>query len=490
MVKTLQRDRTNPLDAIWLAYLRATSSYGYTSIGNIASTTINNPYTYAGTNYANPHAPTSINGVILSYDNNGNLTAYGTSTYTWNYRNQLTRAGTGSATSSYGYDYQGNRVSMTSGGITTKYANRLYSTNGATTTKHIFVGDTLIATVERVGTATTTHIIHTDHLGGTNVVTDANGDMVQTIDYYPYGSLRINSKSTAMDEVRKFIGEQYDADTALSYLNARYFEGTRGQFLSQDPTHLAIGDPAKVQNLTGLTQQAVLSEPQLLNSYSYARNNPIRYKDPEGKFIPQAIVLGGIFGGVTSVVFQGITDYRSGQFSGLGNYAIAFGKGAVTGIFATANPFLSAGVAGGSSLLGSYLQHGTVTTEDAVNAVAEGAVTGLTAGYLKGLPQVSGPQAFRVFGGNYFTGAHARRYAQEALFGFGIDIYSSSVQGITNTLVNNNYGGQQAVVQPSRPTSSGGGSGGINVAGGSLWMINGTLYDFGNHQTDTPVIIK
>lgn len=32
--------------------------------------------------------------------------------------------------------------------------------------------------------------IHPDHLGSTNVVTDASGTVVQTLDYYPYGTTR------------------------------------------------------------------------------------------------------------------------------------------------------------------------------------------------------------------------------------------------------------------------------------------------------------
>ena len=100
------------------------------------------------------------------------------------------QAGTGIATSSYGYDYAGSRVTQTVSGLTTLYANRMYNTNGASTTKHIYAGDTLIATVEKVGSATTTHIVHADHLGGTNVVSDADGDVVQTLDYYAYGSIR------------------------------------------------------------------------------------------------------------------------------------------------------------------------------------------------------------------------------------------------------------------------------------------------------------
>src|SRR5262249_46789507 len=65
---------------------------------------------------------------------------------------------------------------------------------------------------------------------------------------------------------------QFADDSALSYLNARYYEGSRGQFLSEDPIFLA--DP-KAQ---------LLADPQSLNSYSYSDDNPITKSDPSGKF--------------------------------------------------------------------------------------------------------------------------------------------------------------------------------------------------------------
>ena len=213
-------------------------TFTYSSLGNITefrtSPNATTTYTYAGTNYANPHAATTIGGTTLTYDNNGNLTKYGSNAYTWDYQNRITKAGSGTATSTYGYDYQSTRVMENTGGTITRYINKLYSVGGATTTKHIFVGDTLVATVEKVGSATTTHIIHTDHLGGTNVITNANGNVAQVLDYYPYGSPRLDTKAGSFNEKRKYIGEQYDTVTSLSYLNARYYDGGRGQFLSQD----------------------------------------------------------------------------------------------------------------------------------------------------------------------------------------------------------------------------------------------------------------
>ena len=68
------------------------------------------------------------------------------------------------------------------------------------------------------------------------MATDEDGEVTQTLDYYPYGSQRIATGS--FSEQRRFIGEEYDGDTEFSYLNARYYQGSRGQFMSQDPVFL------------------------------------------------------------------------------------------------------------------------------------------------------------------------------------------------------------------------------------------------------------
>src|SRR3989344_1839363 len=180
----------------------------------------------------------------------------------------------------------GQRVKLSLASSTTIYLSKYYTvattTSAATTTKYIFGGDTLFANIDGNGTATSTRYVHPDHLGSTNVVTDSNGTTVQTLDYYPYGTTRIDSGTDVSD--REFIGERFDESTNLSYLNSRYYSGDRGQFLSQDPTFLTISDPNELRRFTQKEQMQFLIDPQQLNSYSYARNNPIVNKDPQGNF--------------------------------------------------------------------------------------------------------------------------------------------------------------------------------------------------------------
>ena len=114
------------------------------------------------------------------------------------------RLGYNNSTTTYAYDPSGARVLQTSTTSTTYYPNKYYSFTStkigantyATSTNYIWNGDTLLATIDQTlynGAATgspITRYIHPDHLGSTNVVTDASGTVAQLLDYYPYGATR------------------------------------------------------------------------------------------------------------------------------------------------------------------------------------------------------------------------------------------------------------------------------------------------------------
>ena len=54
---------------------------------------------------------------------------------------------------------------------------------------------------------------------------------------------------------RIYIGQFYDENTNLNYFNARYYNASQGQFISTDPSYLAVGDPSKLKQVTGIDQQ-------------------------------------------------------------------------------------------------------------------------------------------------------------------------------------------------------------------------------------------
>ena len=64
----------------------------------------------------------------------------------------------------------------------------------------------------------------------------------------------------------KFTGKERDWETGLDFFGARYFSGAQGRFTSPDPKVFGR-----------------LIDPQQWNRYSYVRNNPFVYVDPDGR---------------------------------------------------------------------------------------------------------------------------------------------------------------------------------------------------------------
>jgi RHS repeat-associated protein len=205
--------------------------------------------------YGRIAANASVPTTTYAYDNNGNLLQAGGWSYVWDYLNRMLASGFNNSTTTYAYDPSGARVLQTSTTSTTYYPNKYYSFTStksgantyATSTNYVFNGDTLLATIDQAlynGAATgspITRYIHSDHLGSTNVVTDASGTVAQLLDYYPYGATRVSSNTYPTNEKRQYIGQYSDTGTGLSYLNARYYNSQQGQFVSQDPVFL--GNP-------------------------------------------------------------------------------------------------------------------------------------------------------------------------------------------------------------------------------------------------------
>lgn len=204
---------------------------------------------------------------------------------------------------------------------------------------NIFLPDgTLAAIIEGNGSATSTYYVHPDHLGSTHVLTNASSTIVSGTDFYPYGEKRIDSSPNLTD--RQFIGERFDDESELSYLNARYYDGGRGQFLSQDPMFWSGSQK--------------LVDPQSLNSYSYAGNNPITYLDPKGedRVNVQRLLQAGGGAGFLNHNFTAFYDVQglpslvtiSGGQSSSGNltYGIAFGSpGSAPTVYGGANDVAS-----------------------------------------------------------------------------------------------------------------------------------------------------
>ncbi|MEK7554834.1 MAG: LamG-like jellyroll fold domain-containing protein, partial [Patescibacteria group bacterium] len=273
------------------------SSYVYDSIGNILSVTedgISTVYTYAGnqgTSYANPHAATQIGSLALNYDKNGNLTTRSDRvSHTWDYNNRLKKVTLPDRNSVFfTYDSSGTRLTIKpSQSATTTYATSYFNVTGATSTAHIFGNGNPVASVESVsGTNPRLFFTHSDHLRSISLVTDEASDIAESVSYTPFG--RIVFAAGSHREQRKFTGHEYDAESSYTYAKARYLDTNFGRFLSQDPAFVAIGDRQLVGEKTGRQLEQILVDPQAMNSYAYAKNNPIKFVDPTGEYIESAL---------------------------------------------------------------------------------------------------------------------------------------------------------------------------------------------------------
>ena len=107
---------------------------------------------------------------------------------------------------------------------------------------------------------------HADGLGSVRVVTNAGGQAFERRDYLPFGE---DWSPPANPQPRAFTGKERDGETGLDYFDARYYGSRIARFTSVDP----------------LQVPAAFRDPQQWNRYSYARNNPLRFLDPTGRYV-------------------------------------------------------------------------------------------------------------------------------------------------------------------------------------------------------------
>jgi len=194
---------------------------------------------------------------------------------------QTEAASSTATTVKYGYDQNDNRVFTSTNGLATStIVNQYFEKTGATSTKYIYANSQLIATIE----GGSVYYNHQDHLSGSNVITNQYGTVAEYIDYYPFGAIRQDQKTSSFNEKKKFTGHYFDADTGLNYMMARYQNGGVGRFVSVDSVFNAMGDEAVIRLKTNMSLKKLLENPQALNSYSYSYNNPLIFKDQSGDF--------------------------------------------------------------------------------------------------------------------------------------------------------------------------------------------------------------
>jgi RHS repeat-associated protein len=236
-------------------------SYTYAMNGNMTSNSSLGTLTYPAATAVRPHTPLTIGGQAIGYDANGNMTSDGERTFLWDDANRLSRVTMLNGTAAdvpvnFSYGPDGARVKKSSTSGVTYYPDA--------EVEHDTVNDVYTRyphpDVKIVGVAK--FFLHRDNLASVRAVTNVAGVRTEHTPYYAYGQPIYPSASTQ----KAYIGERFDVETGLLYLNFRYMDPILGRFISPDdwdPTMEGVGT----------------------NRYAYADNDPVNKSDPNGHSI-------------------------------------------------------------------------------------------------------------------------------------------------------------------------------------------------------------
>ena len=103
---------------------------------------------------------------------------------------------------------------------------------------------------------------HPDHLGSSSYITNLDGEVVQHIEYVPFGEVFVEERNNIWNTPYLFNAKEFDEETGLYYYGARYYDPKVSLWISPDPIQ------EKYPNTS---------------TYCYTHNNPIVYHDPNGK---------------------------------------------------------------------------------------------------------------------------------------------------------------------------------------------------------------
>ena len=263
----------------------------------IPKTTYTYNYLYES---SRPHAVTSTGDITYQYDGNGNMisrTSAADPTYsmqfTWDEENRLTRTQDMLKTTDYKYDDRGKRIIKNGNAGEQVFVNDNFSIrNGDVTSKHIFAGNTRIATkIAMSGADPGIYFYHGDHLGSSSVITNNLKSFNEHLEYFPYGETWIQEKATAGSESMpyKFTGQMLDSETGLYYFGARYYEPRLSRWISADKAfEKYLPKAGKVDR--GLPGLGGVYNQENLNVYNYTGNNPVKLVDPDGNYMMLAVL--------------------------------------------------------------------------------------------------------------------------------------------------------------------------------------------------------
>ncbi len=133
--------------------------------------------------------------------------------------------------------------------------------------------------------AGTKHYYYTDAQGTVLAKADAQGNIIASYDYKPYGAQALGTPPSGP---AGYTGHVNDADTGLVYMQARYYDPEVGRFLSVDPEVPTVGN---VFNF---------------GRFGYANNSPVMNVDPDGRVVQ--VLWGAPIGAAIDIAAQKIAN--------------------------------------------------------------------------------------------------------------------------------------------------------------------------------------
>jgi len=254
-ISALQRKKDNVL----VDQLKYTYTLG-NRLANVldTTTTVNIPFQLPGTTTYTYNA----NGNMLTRGNTAN-TANNISAITYNYLNLPSTLTASGAAVIYTYDASSNKLrkQVASASINNEYISGINYEGG--TLKFVSTAEGRV--VRNGATSYSYEYTLADHLGNGRVYFDINGTAgrkIQEVDYYAFGLDMQRSLSGTENKYLYNGKEKQDQEKMFDY-GARFYDPVIGRWNTIDP--LAELDRA-------------------WSPYNYARNNPIRFIDPDGMF--------------------------------------------------------------------------------------------------------------------------------------------------------------------------------------------------------------